>query len=117
MNNMLKKIIGSPWFLPGLVLVGFVVVTKGRIVSAVAPMGRFLLPALVVYLVYRLVRSSIQKKFGALAKQFQQELMRQQQVQYQRQTNGAANPMRKSGPVIEICPTCGEQKSSRCSKH
>ncbi len=111
-SKAIKNLVQSAWFFPILILIGFVVVTKGRIIGALGPLWRFLLPAGLVYVVYRVLRKRFQKHISVFGRRMQEELMKQQAGQ--QHGRGPVGTMRHAGPVIEICPTCGEPKSARC---
>ncbi len=74
-------------------------------------LGRFLLPILVIWLIYRFVRARV----SAVVKKFQEQLLRGMQ---QGAAAGPGPGGHSGGQVLDLCPKCGDLQNPghRCPK-
>ena len=78
--------------------------SKKAILPMVWGFGRFLLPFLIIWLVYRFVRARVSAAF----KKFQEQLL---QGMHQGAATGAGPGGRSAGQVLDLCPKCGDLQS------
>jgi hypothetical protein len=88
--------------------------SKGGL-AALAPLGRFLIPAVVIYLIYRAVKKKVAASIGANLKA---KLEQQFAAMNQQQGAGPGQAAGRGGQrVIDLCPKCGgyQQPGHRCA--
>lgn len=113
----MRRWLKSAWFWPVVGLVLLVVLTRGQIFAALAPLGKFILPATGIFLLFRYVKRRIQRSLMAnVSKTLEQFAQAQRQAQQHTHysSRGTYREPVDDQTIIEICPTCGRQKTAEC---
>lgn len=116
----MRKWLESPWFWPVVAVIILMVLTRGQLLVAVAPMSKFLVPLVGGYLLYRFVKRRIQQTLSSNIKKTMSDIAEAQQRMQQQARYGSAERFQRGQtpeqdqPVIEICPTCGQPKKKAC---
>jgi hypothetical protein len=88
------------WVALGVLVVAMFSAARGAALPAIWALGRFVIPMLIIWLVYRVVKSRISKA----VQKFQEQMMQGMNAQSGR-TPGAGKQ------VIDLCPRCGSLMS------
>ena len=87
------------WLALGILLAAMFSASRGAALPAIWALGRFVLPVVLIWLVFKLVKSRI----SSAVQKFQEQMM--QGVQG---PGGTRSPGRADGgQVLDLCPTCG----------
>jgi len=94
------------WIALGILVAAMGAASKTAMVSVIWSLGRFVLPFVVIWILYRIVRSRIE----AAMKRFQEQVM--QNMQNAGSGYAAGHSPRGGGQtVLDLCPKCGVLQS------
>lgn len=91
------------WTALGILVAAMFSASKGAAMPAIWALGRFVLPVVVIWLVFKLLKSKVS---GAVQK-FQEQMMQGMQQGAGQQARGPGG----SGQVLDLCPKCGALQS------